>query len=291
MNKPDYIIGVEPGGVDPYAHIIQNENMEYEVEPEEVSLKSFSVRDYLENHIWNDDGILDGRVRNSLMDIADDFWESCNIRWVKPKGVILTGSICNFNWSEYSDIDVHIVVDFSEIHDKKDFVQEYFNEKKNDWNNSHEDLKIYGYNVEMYVEDVDAETESSGMYDLWKNKWIKKPKSGNIEPIKLNKYAIKDVAAKIMTDIDDLCDSYENETDKHKLDVTSDKIKKLKHKIKVMRKIGLENGESGSLNIVYKILRRSGYLDKIRDISNKTYDKVNSLGENNSFEESIRRIF
>ena len=82
---------------------MQNENMEYEVEPEEISLESFAVRDYLDNHIWNDDNVLDSRVRNSLIDISDDFWDSCGIRWVKPKTVILTGSICNFNWSEYSD--------------------------------------------------------------------------------------------------------------------------------------------------------------------------------------------
>ena len=104
------------------------ENIEFEIEPEEIRLDSFKVKDYLENHIWNDDGSLDLSVRRALLDISDDFWESCNIRWVKPKTVLLTGSICNFNWSEFSDVDVHLVVDFSEIHENKEFVQEYFDE-------------------------------------------------------------------------------------------------------------------------------------------------------------------
>lgn len=290
MSKPDYKICFEHGGVEPYAHI-QTENVECEVEPEEISLKSFKIRDYLENHIWDEDNTLDIRARNALIDISDDFWESCNIRWVKPKTVLLTGSMCNFNWSEYSDIDVHIVVDFSEIHENKDFVQEYFNEKKDNWNNSHEGLKVYGYPVEMYVEDINADTESGGIYDLWKNEWIKEPTEGKIEPIRLNKYAIKDIASEIMTKIDDLCGSYENEDDKHKLEVINKDAKELKDKIKKIRKIGLKHSESGSLNIVFKVLRRSGYLDKLRELMHNTYDKINSITENNHFSKSINRIF
>ena len=56
------------------------ENIEFEIEPEEIRLDSFKVKDYLENHIWNDDGSLDLSVRRALLDISDDFWESCNIR-------------------------------------------------------------------------------------------------------------------------------------------------------------------------------------------------------------------
>lgn len=293
MNRPDLEICFEGGGVEPYAHIkeIQKENLDVEVAPEEINLKSFKVRDYLENHIWNEDNSLDLRVRNALMDISDDFWETCNIRWVKPKTVLLTGSICNFNWSEYSDIDVHVVVDFSEIHENKDFVQEYFNEKKNDWNNSHEGLKVYGYPVEMYVEDINAETESGGIYDLWKNKWVKKPVGGNIEPIKLNKYAIKDIASEIMTEIDDLSDASEDEYDGHKIEEIYDEVKELRDKIKAMRKIGLKHGESGSLNIVFKVLRRSGYLDKLMDLSHSLYDKMNSIDDNINFKKKITNKF
>lgn len=272
-------------------HYKLHENLEIEVEPEEISLKSFKVRDYLENHIWDEDGNLDPMVRRVLMGVSDDFWESCNVRWVKPKGVLLTGSICNFNWSKYSDVDVHVVVDFSEVHDNKEFVQEYFDDKKNDWNNSHEHLNVYGFPIELYVEDINADTTSAGIYDLWKNEWVKEPEEGNIEPIKLNKYAIKEVAAEIMTEIDDLCDAFDGEEDKHKLEEIADAADVLSKKIKSIRKVGLKRGEMGSGNIAYKVARRMGYLDKLWKLKTDCYDKINSIGHNKTFDEKITEMY
>ena len=284
----DYAIGFENGG--DYAHV-QTENIELEVEPEDVSLKSFRIKDCLENHIWDEDGVLGLRVRRALMDISDDFWDYCNVRWVKPKTVLLTGSICNFNWSKYSDIDVHVVVDFSAIHDRKDFVQEYFDDKKNSWNNSHEGLKVYGFPVELYVEDTDAKTVSGGVYDLWKNKWLKKPKEGQIKPIKLNKYGIKQVASEIMTEIDDLCEDFSNEDDNHNIEIIGDKCDSLLKKIKNIRKIGLKkNGEMSSGNIVYKVIRRSGYLEKLWKLMDSVYDKLNSIENNYNFNSDISKM-
>lgn len=267
------------------------ENIEFEIEPEEIRLDSFKVKDYLENHIWNDDGSLDLSVRRALLDISDDFWESCNIRWVKPKTVLLTGSICNFNWSEFSDVDVHLVVDFSEIHENKEFVQEYFDDKKNDWNNTHENLNVYGFPVEMYVEDIDAETASSAIYDLWENKWLKKPKEGNIEPIKLNKYGIKQVASDLMTQVDDLCDMFEKEHDKHKLEEIHDEADRISKLFKGIRKVGLKKGESGSGNIVYKVARRMGYLDKLWKLKTDCYDRINSINKSDTFNQKIKKVY
>lgn len=267
------------------------ENIEFEIEPEEISLSSFKVKDSLENHIWNEDGSLDLSVRRSLLDISDDFWESCNIRWVKPKTVLLTGSICNFNWSEFSDVDVHVVVDFSEIHENNEFVQEYFDEKKNDWNNTHENLNVYGFPVEMYVEDIDAETASSAIYDLWENKWLKKPKEGNIEPIKLNKYGIKQVASDLMTQVDDLCDIFEKEHDKHKLEEIHDEADRISKLFKDIRKVGLKKGESGSGNIVYKVARRMGYLDKLWKLKTDCYDRINSINKSDTFNQKIKKVY
>ena len=290
--KEDYTIGFEEwADACPYAHV-QNENMEYEVEPDEISLRSFKVRDCLENHIWNEEGKLDLRVRRALMDVSDDFWETCNVRWVKPKTVLLTGSICNYNWSEYSDVDVHVVVDFSEVHDNVEFVQEYFDEKKNEWNSEHKKLNIYGFPIEMYVENVGAETVSGGVYDLWKNEWVKVPKHGRIKPIMLNKYGIKQVASDVMTEIDDLCDDFKDEEDLHRIEGIGDKASELLQKIKAIRKVGLKkSGESSSGNIAYKVIKRSGYLDKLWKLSADVYDKINSINEERSFCQAVSAMF
>ena len=259
-----------------------DENLEAEVEASDVKLDSFKKNDTLAPRIW-DCFDLNPRARLKLLDIADDFWDFVNITWVKRKGIHLTGSICNFNWSKFSDIDLHLVVDFSEIDERKDFVQEYFDAKKNEWNKEHSKLKIYGYPVELYVEDVDAETTSGGLYDLEENKWIKKPNSDNIKPIGLDKYEIKTKSAKLMTAIDDLYDEFENTDDDAQLRKIGTKAHKLLNKIKRMRKFGLNRGgESDSFNIIYKVLRRSDYMESLWRLNSELYDKLNSIGINES---------
>lgn len=253
------------------------ENIESEVESNEVKLDSFKKNDSLAKRIW--DGMdLNPRVRLKLLDIADDFWDFTDINWVKPKGIHLTGSICNFNWSDESDIDLHLVVDFSEVDDRKDFVQEYFNSKKNEWNEEHSNLKIFGYPVELYVEDVNAETVSSGIYDLEENKWISEPSKDEIEEIGLDKYEIKSLAAKLMTKIDGLYDEFSATDDDAKLRSIGERADKLLSSIKQMRKDGLSRGgESDPFNVVYKVLRRADYLENLFNLKSELYDKLNSI--------------
>lgn len=258
---------------------IMSENIESEVEANQVNLDSFKKRNELAPKIWDGDK-LNSRARLKLLDIADDFWESTNIGWVRPKGIVLMGSICNYNWSKFSDIDLHLQVDFSEIDDKKDFVQEYFNGKKNEWNEEHSNLKIFGFPVELYVEDINAGTNSGGIYDLEENNWIKKPSKDGIKPIGLNKYSIKDKSAEIMTDIDDLYDAFKKTDDDAELRKIGKKARHILDYVKAMRKKGLNRGgESDSFNIIYKVLRRAGYMDILWNLSSELYDKLNSIDE------------
>ena len=162
------------------------------------------------------------------------------------------------------------------IYKKKEFVEDYFNSKKELWKRDHEDLTIYGFPVELYVQDKDDKLEASGVYSLDKNEWIKEPK--NLDDAKINEVYVKEQAAKYMT----LVDGYENElkkeTDTHKIDKIGEKVKKLLDKIKGVRKESLKrSGEMGSGNVIYKIIRRMGYLDKIWDIINNTYNKSKTI--------------
>ena len=288
--KSEYTLGFDGADASSYAHV-QNENMETEVDADDIDLKSFRLKNELESNIWDGEDNLDLNVRNTLLEISDDFWETCNIRWVKPVDAVLTGSICNFNWSSYSDIDLHLVVDFSKIHPRKDFVKEYFDDKKNEWNDSHKSLKIYGYPVELYVQDINEIPKSSGIYSLYKNKWLRKPEPNAFSAIKLNKYAIKDVSAKIMTKIDDLCDSFDGEKDKHKLELIAKSCEKIQKELKRLRQIGLKDSEMGSGNICYKVVRRSGYMEKLWKLQDKIYDKLNSIEESLDFANKLKQKF
>ena len=266
-------------GIIPYGEgemcIGESEEQLNEVEASDISLKSFEIQDKLNPKFWINNKI-NSRVRLKLLDLADEFIESLAVDWVKPKDIVITGSIANYNWSKYSDVDVHILIDFKEVWKKTEFVQDYFDSKKALWAQEHEQLKIYGFPVEMYVEDTNGDNPSSGIYSLNKNKWIVEP--NDFQDAQLNEPFIKDKAAKIMTEIDNIDDKIKKETDNHKLEVLSTKLKKLFDKLHKQRQESLDkNGEMGTYNIIWKVLRRSGHLDKIWEIINTVYNKVNSI--------------
>lgn len=276
VGSDQYSIGSEKGSTPTTFHVV-DENMEDEVESSEVDLSSFKKEKELPTKIWKGNYI-DSRVRLKLLDIADDFWDYVGLDWVKRKGVCLTGSICNYNWSKFSDIDLHIIVDFSEVSDKTDFVKDYFDSKKNEWNNEHDSLKIHGFPVELYVEDINAETESGGIYDLEQNKWVKKPNKDEIHSIESDKQMIKEKSSQLMTKIDNYCLESNSTDDSVKLSKIGKKCKKLLSKLKAMRKFGLNRGgETDPYNIIYKVLRRTEYLDKLWNLSSTLYDKINSI--------------
>jgi len=56
------------------------------------------------------------------------------------------------------------------------------------------------------------------------------------------------------------------------------KIDKIKDKIKKMRQSGLEaGGEFSNENLIFKVLRRTGYIEKLYDLQLKAYDRAFSL--------------
>ena len=265
-------------GIIPYGDgetMMMSESTIDEVDADEVNLSSFETQDELNPRFWIN-GKINSRVRLRLLDLADDFWDSMNIKWVKPKDIVLTGSIANYNWSKYSDVDVHIIIDYKDIWQNTDFVEDYFSTKKELWLQDHDQLKIYGFPVEMYVEDSNVGSFSSGVYSLEKNEWLVEP--NDFQDAKLNEGYIKKISAKVMTFIDKVSEKIDNEKDTHKLSVLSAKVKNLFDKLHKQRQESLEkHGEMGTYNIVWKVLRRAEYLDKMWEIINTVYDRVNSI--------------
>lgn len=266
-------------GIIPYGDgeccIGENEERLNEVEASDISLKSFEIQDELNPKFWINNK-LNSRIRLKLLDLADEFIDTLAVDWVKPEDIVLTGSIANYNWSKYSDVDVHILIDYKKVWKKTEFVQDYFDSKKELWTQEHGELRIYGFPVEMYVEDTNADNPSSGVYSLNENKWLKEP--NDFQDAELNENYIKRISAKIMTAIDNIEDKIKEEKDNHKLETSSEKLKKLFDKLHKQRQESLgKHGEMSTYNIIWKVLRRSGYLDKIWDIINNVYNKVNSI--------------
>lgn len=86
----------------------------------------------------------------------------------KLKDIYFIGSLASYNWSKYSDIDLHLVLDFTEIANKHDLplLKKYFTACKNEWNLAHPDLKVLGYEVEVYVQDINEPNAANGIYSV-----------------------------------------------------------------------------------------------------------------------------
>ena len=250
--------------------------------PDDIDLSSFNIKKELNPKFWKND-LLDSRIRLKLLDIADDFIEFLGVDWVKPEDIVITGSLANYNWNkQYSDIDLHILMDFSKVDKRRDFVKKYFDSLKSQWNETHENLKIFGFPVEVYVQDTNEKHTSTGVYSIDKNEWVKEPEREKLASSKVSKSAIRNKVAKYVDEIDALENEYkEANKDEYKIRKISEKAEKLFDEIKKERRDSLGNGkkttEITTGNIIFKCLRRLKYLDKLYDLKTKTYDKMNSL--------------
>lgn len=251
------------------------ENLYDEVSISDINLNPLEPKPQLNSKFWIN-GKLNSKVRLKLMDIADDFIQTLNVKWVKPLDIVFTGSLANYNWTKYSDIDIHVIMNYKDVYENVEFVKEYFEMKKYSWMQDHDNLKIYGFPIELYVEDSNDAANSSGVYSLEKNKWIVEPKPFNDN--EFDEQYVKKTAAKLMTQVDKLSDMIDETDDDYKIDVLSKKVKRLNDKVKFIRQKSLKkDGEMGNGNIIYKVMRNAGYIDKLWDLKSKTYDKLNSL--------------
>lgn len=246
-------------------------------ETADVDFSSFTPQQELNPKIWPN-GKINSRVRLKLLDIADDFFKTLKIGWLKPIDILLTGSMANYNWSKYSDFDLHLLLDFSDVDENVDFVHEYFTAKKKLWNEEHENLMIYGFPVEVYVQDIDENLISNGIYSLYKNKWIIEPSKDNLRSLGQDKETIKSKAIETMKKIDALYNAtfdINHGSDGEKLLA---QIQKLITIIKGIRKQSLtKGGEMAAGNIFFKILRRTGYIEKLFNAKTLAYDRKESI--------------
>ncbi len=234
-------------------------------------VKSFYSKDTLSSDIFEDtDGSykMHKGIRDKLLEISDAFIDFIGVDFF-IEDVHLTGSLSNYNWSEYSDVDLHILTNFEDFNNQK-IIKEFFDTKKNNWNQNH-DIKIKGYDVELYVQDSNESHLSSGVYSLLNDKWIVEPKVGKQhidEDLILKK---GEEYAKI---IEDLVKKSEQGKD------VSNEVDDVKSKIKQFRQSGLESGGEYSYeNLTFKLLRRNGYIQKLLDIKKGITNKKLSVSE------------
>lgn len=245
------------------------------VYPDQINLKSFNFKKQLNPKIWEDNK-LKKNVRKRLIKIAKEFVKSTDIEFI-PVDIVIVGSIASFNWSKYSDIDLHIITDFKSINDNTELVKNYLYSKKCEWNNDHRDLKIYGYDVELYAQDINEENESNGIYSVKYNHWIKIPSAKHKQ---LDKNTIKEIAAMYINKIEYYNRKFDELSSDKAFLLLQSKVKYLYDLIIQGRKKSLPvEGEQATGNIIFKVLRRSGHLEMINKLKKKLFDKINSIEE------------
>lgn len=234
-------------------------------------IKSFYLKDELNPKLW-EKFKLDNEVRKQLLTIAKDFFDKVELG-VDVVDVALCGSLCNYNWSEkYSDYDLHIIINFSDVDENSELVEKACDYAKKVWNSQH-DIKIKGYEVEVAIQDAKDLKQAisagrmGGVFSLTDNDWIKKPEKVDFEP---DEKLITEKAKTIMMQVDDI----EKESDEYDYSEFDSKISKVWKKIKDFRQSGLESesGEFSIGNLVFKLLRRNGYVGKIMELKRKVYD-------------------
>lgn len=210
--------------------------------------ESVELHNELNPLIWKNNELLPD-VESKLLNIVSYFKDYCDV----PMRVVdaqIVGSNASFNYSKYSDLDLHLIVNFDIIDASNEVLQAAYNNEKTSFNKNY-DVKIHGIDVEMYIQDIKTSTMSNGIYSLFKKRWIKFPK-----PIEY----------KSDYDFSDVISKWEEKKNFAIKSGNSSKIENLINTAYLIRKNSLEvDGEFGQGNLLFKELRNSGILQELKD--------------------------
>jgi hypothetical protein len=226
----------------------------------------------LEPNLWSKNGKLDPKIRIKLLKVAKDFFDSLSLDKSVLVDVQFTGSLVSFAWSQHSDIDLHLIIDFNRVPADADISERYFDAVKNLWNEQHE-VMIKGYEVEVYVENVGSQHVSNGLYSLVKGAWLEIPTSDAERSASDMDVMVK--ADKWMRMVES--EVYAPFVDgDHETSMVA--AKELSKRFKRWRKCGLsKQGIRSVENLAYKLLRRRGYVSSLGDLARLSYDALLSL--------------
>jgi stalled ribosome alternative rescue factor ArfA len=261
---------------------------------ESVVNERFEKHEELNPKLWEDNN-LKVEVREKINQIVDMFLESLVKDGIKinPKDIVLVGSNASYNYTDKSDLDVHIVADTSTLECPDNLYPLIYSAYRSIFNKKFE-IDFYGVNVELYVETEDSTVTSNGVFSL-NTGWIKEPVKEDIPEIDENRFEIElekweDLYFDIIKD-----DTKEISTEKPIEDVLEeslelDKVQKIDDYIEDlydMRKVSIKKGGEYSIgNLVFKEIRNLGYLDVLKNLKTTLLSKEMSL---EGLQESLKK--
>jgi predicted nucleotidyltransferase len=202
-------------------------------------------------------------VRYKLLEIAKVFVGYLEIPNFRVLDIVLTGSMANYNWTKFSDFDIHVVTEYGDLN-ADDIAEAFYRAKKQLWNDAH-DIVIRGHEAELYVEDVNEPPVSAGVYSILEGKWLKEP---DYSVPTINDGSINRKVKDLIKQIDKTISTADDPID----------IKRVTDKIRKMRRAGLDSGgEFSTENLAFKVLRNLGYIDRLSRAYHQQQDADLSL--------------
>jgi len=237
---------------------------------------SLEYHEDLNSSLWNKEGdeyILKDVIEKKLNSIAGEWENFAKIPKEAVIDVIFTGGNANYNYTKFSDIDLHIVINKEMLLPKKQWdlpfghnsivgevINDYLKSKKQLWSMKH-NVRIAGYPVEIYAQSNEELYHSEqGVYSILQKKWIVKPVKGNYD------FNNKCLLHKVKM--------WERKIDNAIMSNSPEEIGKLRKRLSDMRKSALERGgEFADENLVFKALRNSNFLNRLSGYQRIMFDK------------------
>ena len=215
--------------------------------------EDFQVHETLNPKLWDDSNTLQPEVRQKIIDIVSTFESYVKV----PMDIVdiqLVGSNASYNYTEHSDLDVHIIANFELVTQDIEILQALYDAKKTAFNKNF-DIKIKGIDVELYVQDIKSGISSNGIYSVCDNTWVKEPK-----PIKsITKYNVEKEVNKWIEKINEVLENNNYEEISNTINI----LYLIRH-----NSIAVD-GEYGKGNTIFKQLRSEGYLKQLKDALDK----------------------
>ena len=229
------------------------------------------IKDDLDRNIWNEDDKLYPEISEKLLKIANDFYEKLDLP-APILDITFTGSEANYNWTDKSDIDLHILIDYGAVNEDIDLVRKYLMQAKTNWNRNHE-IKIKDHEVEIYVQNAEEPHHSTGVYSIMNDEWEITPSPADF---KVSEDAIRQKADALVASIEMIEGLFRDK----KYEEVYGETDRLRSKLADYRQSGLETGGEYSVeNLVFKYLRNEGYLETLSDLKKEAYDEMMSVME------------
>lgn len=224
--------------------------------------EDFEIHDTLNPVLWDTTTKqLLPEVRDKIIEIVEAFEDNLKVP-VEICDIQLVGSNCSYNYTDKSDLDVHIIANFDIVDIPREVLENIYNIKKSEFNKNY-DIKIHGVEVEMYIQDINSVTVSNGIYSLCDNEWIKEPKPLNSAKKHNTEKEVNKWREKIGLILQN--PTYENVSEAINL------LYLIRH-----NSIAVD-GEHSKGNQIFKDLRNLGLIDRLKDELKNQLSKKLSL--------------